>query len=208
MIAVGYEKLQGAYLRDILDQPRALQQTIAGLERMPALEALVADLRGGRRRRIVLTGMGGSYHILHPLHLRLIARGFDCSLAETSELVWTMPALLAPENVVIAVSQSGESAEIVRLLAHSAPLFVGVTNTPGSTLATHAAITILTRAGQEAAVSCKTAITAMAALDWLGEHLAGGDLPAVRRELEQVVPAAANYLSGWREHVATLVGAL
>src|SRR5690606_13991524 len=103
-IVIAFEKVQGGYCRDILEQPRALHYTVDGLEPLPALEAVRENLRTGRLRRIVLTGMGGSYQILHPLHLRLLAAGFDSIMAETSELLYSMPALLDSHNVVIAVS--------------------------------------------------------------------------------------------------------
>ena len=205
---IAFDRLEGAYLRDILGQPRALQATIAALEHMPALDELAADLRSGRRRRVVLTGMGGSYQILHPLHLRLIELGFDSIHTETSELLYSMPALLTPQNVVVAVSQSGASAEIVRLMRQRGPFYAGVTNTPGSGLARYADIALFTQAGEEAGVSCKTAVTSMAALHWLAEHLSGGDLTLARLELQLAVPAAEAYLSRWREHVTELVEAL
>jgi glucosamine--fructose-6-phosphate aminotransferase (isomerizing) len=191
-----------------LNQPEALRDTITDLTYVPALDALRDDLRTGRRRRVVLTGMGGSYQVLHPLHLRLLELGFDSILAETSELIYSMPSLLAKENVVIVVSQSGASAETVRMLDRERPLYVGVTNTPGSPLERRSAITVMTRAGEEAGVSCKTAVTSVAAAHWIGEHLAGSDLDAVRAALETVVPAAEAYLNNWCEHVAALVNEL
>ena len=65
-------RLQGNYLRDIQNQPRAMRETIAALAHVPALDTVREDLRAGRRGRIILTGMGGSYQVLHPLHLKLI----------------------------------------------------------------------------------------------------------------------------------------
>jgi glucosamine--fructose-6-phosphate aminotransferase (isomerizing) len=141
------EKIQGTYFTDILDQPRALRDTVAGLVPLPELEAVREDLRTRRLHRVVLTGMGGSYQILHPLHLHLIACGFDSIMVETSELLHSMPQLLHSQNVVIVVSQSGASAETVRLMDRQGPLYIGVSNTPESPLATRSGITLLTRAG-------------------------------------------------------------
>src|ERR1017187_3779303 len=72
--------VEGPYLRDILAQPRALEDTVAGLCDAPWL----ADLAGFDR--IVLTGMGASYHALHPLHIQLVEHGFHAVAYETSEL--------------------------------------------------------------------------------------------------------------------------
>jgi glutamine---fructose-6-phosphate transaminase (isomerizing) len=207
---IRFEALEGAYLRDILNQPRAMRDTIAALEPDPALDALRNDLRAGRRRRIVLTGMGGSYQVLYPLHLRLIELGFDSILAETSELLYAMPALIDPQNAVVIVSQSGASAEIVRLLERRGPFYAVVTNTPGSPAAARADAVIMTQAGEEAGVSCKTAVTALAATNWLAAHLEGGGgaLETVRRDLDAVPAAMDTYLSSWRDYVVNLVHTL
>ena len=202
------EKIQGTYLSDILSQPQALRDTVESLSIAPELEAVRENLRTGRLHRVVLTGMGGSYQILHPLNVRLTRAGFDSVMVETSELVHTVPQLLHPRNVVIAVSQSGSSAETVRLIEHQGPLYIGVSNTPGSPLATRSQIALLTKAGEEGGVACKTAVCSLAALYWLGEQLADGDLGAATAILATVPQAAGAYLERWREHVESLVGLL
>jgi glutamine---fructose-6-phosphate transaminase (isomerizing) len=203
-----FDRLQGNYLRDILNQPQAMRDTIATLDHIPALDGVREELRSGRRRQLVLTGMGGSYHVLQPLYLRLIELGFDTVLVETSELLYGMPRLLAESNVVLAVSQSGASAEIVRLMEHRGPLYVGISNTSGSPLVTHADIVIMTRAGEEGGVSSKTAVTSLAAARWFVAHLATRDLAEARHDLDALPLAMEHYLSAWRDHVAYLARTL
>lgn len=205
---IALENLQGTYFADILDQPRAIRDTVAGLVPLPEVEAVRANLRSGRLHRVVLTGMGGSYQILHPLHLRLTRCGLDSIMVETSELLHSAPELLSPRNVIIVVSQSGASAEIVRLVEQQGPLYLAVSNTPGSPLAARSHVTVLTRAGVEGGVSCKTAVTSLSALYWLGEHLSEGDLGSARQALDGVAPAAEAYLSRWEDHVNALVRTL
>lgn len=195
------EKLQGTYFKDILDQPQALRDTVEAFTAISELEFVRENLQAGRLDRVILTGMGGSYQILHPLHLRLISSGFNSIMVETSELVHSMPQLLHPRNVVIAVSQSGSSAEIVRLMDLQGPLYIGVSNTQSSPLAVRSQICLLTKAGEEGGVACKTAVTLLAALFWLGEQLTKGDLGAARQVLEMAAPAVEVYLARWHEHV-------
>jgi fructoselysine-6-P-deglycase FrlB-like protein len=192
------EKLQGTYLNDILDQPQALRDTVKALTASSEIEAVSDQLRTGRLDRVVLTGMGGSYQILHPLHLRLTSGGFNSIMVETSELVHSMPQLLDRRNVVIAVSQSGSSAETVRLMDRQGPLSIGVTNTPSPPLSTRSQITLLTRAGEEGGVACKTAVALLAALHWLEEQQTKGDHRSARQTLETVAPAVEAYLIRWR----------
>jgi glucosamine--fructose-6-phosphate aminotransferase (isomerizing) len=203
---ISFDLLETPYLRDILDQPKAFADTVAELQPIPLLTTLRKELMNGQRLRIVLTGMGGSYQLLYPIHFRLIQAGFDSIMVETSELLYTMPRLLAGENVVIAVSQSGASAEIVRLIERKgASLYlVGVTNTADSPLGRSADLVILTQAGEEAAISCKTAVTALGALEWVGEHLCDCDLKTLHAELSTLPVAFENYLSHWKDHIRAL----
>jgi glucosamine--fructose-6-phosphate aminotransferase (isomerizing) len=207
MTAPALRIVEGPYLRDILDQPRALEETIGHLATTAAIEGVARRLRDGEVGRVVLTGMGSSYHGLVPLHLRLVAAGLAPLTVEASELLHYQQPLLASGTLLVLVSQSGRSAEILRLLekvrGRGIPS-IGVSNTPESPLAREATALVLTRAGEEATVSCKTYLAAQAALAWLGEALSGGDPEAARAALARAVPAVAAYLEGWRSHVEWL----
>jgi glutamine---fructose-6-phosphate transaminase (isomerizing) len=203
--------VEGPYLRDILEQPDALNATAAGLDGSKALRSIASKLKRGKFRSIVLTGMGGSFHALHPANLALVDHGFTSLMIETSELIHHQRQLLTPKNLVIAVSQSGQSAEIVRLmqLNRRKAQVVAVTNTPDSPLARAADAVLTTQAGGEFSVSCKTYVTALMALRWLSEILTEGDLKRSRRELICAVPLVRDYLQDWQRHVrelATLLG--
>jgi glucosamine--fructose-6-phosphate aminotransferase (isomerizing) len=201
-----FSVIEGEYLRDVLDQPRALEDTLAGLKEMEKLRELATRLRGGEFKTVVLTGMGSSFHGLHPLRLELIDHGFTVVMAETSELIHYMRRLFDPKSLIVAVSQSGQSAEIVRLLeinGSKSPV-IAITNTAGSPVAAQAAATILTQAGKEFSVSCKTYLTALMALHWLGDIFCERDLRRTRDELKQAAPAVQSYLMGWKNHVQTL----
>ncbi len=193
---------QLTYIQDILDQPRSLRDTVSALRPLTGL-AEVGD------RTLILTGMGGSLAILHAAHQQLLNAGFRSVMMETSELLDSTPNLLRQDAVAIVVSQSGASAEIVRLLDRPGrPRIIGITNTADSPLATRADAVVLTHAGHEASVSCKTAVTAMAALHWVVAQLTAADLGATRRELAQLAPAFDAYLTRWEEHVVEMQEAM
>ncbi len=210
--------VEGQYLRDILDQPRALAATLERLEIPKELGAFATHLREGRIKRVVLTGMGASFYALYPLFLRLNEFGYTAAAVETSELVHSLECWIEPQTLIVAVSQSGQSAEIVRLIEKNTPkeskikesrtkenkrraAIVGITNAADSPLALGADALMLTMAGKEFSVSCKTYLTALMALHLLGEYLCGSDLVKTREDLGQTVLAVASYLRGWREHV-------
>jgi glucosamine--fructose-6-phosphate aminotransferase (isomerizing) len=155
---------------------------------------------------IVLTGMGNSFHILTPLYLKLIELGFPVLMAETSEVIHFMPQLLGNRTLLIVVSQSGRSGEIVRLLSMKggSRTILGVTNDHASPLAMESDVVALIQAGPEASVACKTTTASLAALAWIGESMATRDLSATKDRLEPIAPAVEQYLADWKNHVNTI----
>ncbi len=205
-LAADLNIIEGAYLRDILDQPRALKSTLESLEKTKPLEELASRLHRGKFQRIVLTGMGSSFHALHPLNLQLIDHGFTALMVETSELVHYKHRFFDPKTLIVAVSQSGRSAEMVRLaeVNRKRSSIIAVTNTPESPLVQHATAVVFTLAGEEFSVSCKTYVTALMALKWLGDILCRRDVKQTRRELSHAAPAVADYLTNWQKYVWSL----
>lgn len=196
--------LEGSYLRDLLAQPQAISDTVAALRTLPPV-----PLAAGAFERVVLTGMGSSLFAQHPLQLRLLSAGQTALLVETAELVHAQTSLLDDRTLVVAVSQSGRSAETVQLLDLVAgrprrPFVIGVTNTPDSPLARCANAVVPLQAGMESSVSCKTYLATLAALEWLAAALCGDDLGAVLQEFDRVALVAEAYLAKWRTHVAQL----
>lgn len=205
-MAASYSPASSPYLRDILDQPRAVRDTVAGLATTPELLRLARALANGTLRHVVLTGMGSSLTALVPLHLRLLETGCAAVWVETSELLHHQPRWLAPDCLLLVVSQSGGSAETVALLeknARRAPV-LGVTNTAGSPLAGGSEACVLLAAGREATVACKSYTATLAALAWLGEVLTGGEAgPALAADAEAAA-AMETYLAGRESHLREL----
>ncbi|MGD0580411.1 MAG: SIS domain-containing protein [Bryobacteraceae bacterium] len=199
-----------SYLKDLLEQPEAVARTMAGLEEQDSLAEFAQGLRAGRWRRVVLTGMGSSYWACHPLYLRLLAAGLTPVLVETSELIHFESDWLRPDTLVVAVSQSGRSVETVRLLemARGKAEVLGITNTADSPLARQSAGALLTRAGVETTVACKTYAATLIALEWLGDLLCGTTTAALKAQAEPAVEAMRRYLSGWPAHVGELMRTL
>jgi glucosamine--fructose-6-phosphate aminotransferase (isomerizing) len=192
------------YLGDILLQPAALEATYASLERSFSLGNVPQRLQAGEFRRILLTGMGSSYSIFYPLFYTLSQKALPVTHIEASELVHYAPELLQEDTLVITASQSGSSAETVRLLElcqQKKSTVVGITNTAGSPLATQADVVVMTEAGVEATVSCKTYVSALLALRWVEAALLGYDLDEAKAETKQAAALVRDYLENWQGHV-------
>ncbi len=200
-----FSLLEGGYLRDLLDEPRVLEQTLAGLQASAALSDFARDLERGRFRRVVLTGMGGSFDALHPLYFALNRSGFTTLMVETSELIHTVPEVVGEGTLLVILSQSGRSVEMLRLLdmRGSTPV-IAITNYAEADLAKRADAVVLTQAGVEFSVSSKTYVASLLALQWLRGILCTRDRSRVPDELRAAPSAAAAYLKNWKDHVGAL----
>ena len=200
------EVIRGRYLTDILSQPAALRATWDGLCATSVFSEIARACRPERFRQIVLTGMGSSYFGLHPLSIELAAHGWTPLMLETSELIHYYPQLLTASTLVVAVSQSGKSVEMVRMLELNSKraTVIGVTNTADSPLAREAWLAVLTAAGEEFSVSCKTYLAAQMALSALGAALCALDAGSRLDEWRTVAESAASYLEHWEAHVVEM----
>ncbi|HEY1902764.1 MAG TPA: SIS domain-containing protein [Terracidiphilus sp.] len=199
--------IEGAYLQDILDQPRAIRDTVTVLAKSEKLNDFIGNLLPSSYEQIVFTGMGGSYQVLYPLYLTLVELGYPARMAETSELLRFMPSLLTSRTLLIVASQSGRSGEILRLLKHGAdrPTILAITNDASAPLAKEADVIALIQAGPEASGACKTATATLAALTWIGGALSKRAVSATDNLIQQAAQAVEQYLAHWRDHVALLV---
>lgn len=204
---VDLSAIEGNYFRDLLGQPEALRHTIEKLSPSKELDSLASRLKKHRYDQVVLTGMGSSFHGLYPLLLQLTSAGYPVILLETSELVYYHRLLLNSGSLIIAVSQSGRSAEVVRLLKENRrrAQIIAVTNTANSPLARRSDAVILTHAGEEFSVSCKTYVCALLALQFLGDHLCGVGRVRRQRDPTSIVRPVTHYLARWKEHVQSML---
>ena len=133
----------GSPLRDSARRTLQLEQQ--------AIAALVARLDGGFDRacelilacrgRVVVTGMGKSGHIAGKIAATLASTGTPAFFVHPGEASHGDLGMITPGDVVLALSNSGETAEVTALLPllkrMGTPL-ISMTGRPGSTLARHA----------------------------------------------------------------------
>ncbi|PYO31219.1 MAG: glutamine--fructose-6-phosphate transaminase (isomerizing), partial [Candidatus Rokuibacteriota bacterium] len=176
-------------LKEIYEQPRAVADTLRGRVQpesgtvvLPEI-GLDPDVIEGIQR-VVLVACGTSYHaamVGRVMTERLAGLAAEVDLG--SEFRYR-DAVIGPETLIVALSQSGETADTLGAVkaarAKGAPV-VGITNVVGSALSREATGVLYTHAGPEIGVASSKTFTAtvtacyLLAL-WLGRRR--GTLPA------------------------------
>lgn len=179
--------------RDVAQQPAALRRLAETLS-TPQL-----TYSGGT---VVLTGMGSSLHALYPTFIDLRREGIPAVHVDASELVNHQLDGIAGAELVIAASQSGQSAEVVRLVEHleehhAVERLLLITNEPSSESALRAGQVVALGVGPEHSVSSKTFVATLAAADLVGRGIRS--LPRVA--WEQSIADAAHALETRIENV-------
>jgi len=175
--------------KEIFEQPRALADT---LEMIGGARTLTANLFGVAAPEL-FKGVG-SVLILAcgtSFHAGLVARywieqlaGLPCSVEIASEYRYRV-SVPDPAQLVVAISQSGETADTLASVRHAKSQgmlrTLAICNVPESAIVRECALRFLTRAGPEIGVaSTKAFTTQLAALFLLAATLAkqAGRLPA------------------------------
>ncbi|ATJ82162.1 KpsF/GutQ family sugar-phosphate isomerase [Halomonas beimenensis] len=118
------------------------QQAIAALiERLDGDFERACELILACRGRVVVTGMGKSGHVAGKIAATLASTGTPAFFVHPGEASHGDLGMITPGDVVLALSNSGETAEVTALLPLLKRLgtpLISMTGRPGSTLARHA----------------------------------------------------------------------
>jgi glucosamine--fructose-6-phosphate aminotransferase (isomerizing) len=145
---------------------------------------------------VVFTGMGSSLFAAYPAQAYLTEQGVRALVWETAELVHHHLKVLRPDTLLVVVSQSGQTAEVLRLL-ESLPAkarVLAVTNVEASPLAKRAKLLLPLMAGGQVAVSTKTYTCSVAVLMYLAFAIAGKAPSPLTQEVMRAVEAQEKIL--------------
>src|ERR1700719_4785000 len=148
------------FLRDILRQPDELQRTLEHLygTGRGSLDAAIALVRAARH--VYLSGIGSSWHAGLNVSALFQLGARPVYLVDAAELVQF--AAIPAGSVLIVISRSGRSVEIVQLLAkarESGAKVIGITNAADGTLAREAQIPLVIPVKLDHAISVNTYTT-------------------------------------------------
>ena len=166
------------FLIEILEQPKSLESTLdfycsgKGINKLKKIEEL---FNNGNYKNRIFTGMGSSYFTSYAAACLFNNLGIHSFAVNTSELIYYHSSILKNKVLVICISQSGESFEVVKFLEELTGNIscLGVSNEDESYLSKHANEILLSKAGEEEMTSTKTYTTITLVLSILGWYLAG-----------------------------------
>ncbi|HVF05199.1 MAG TPA: glutamine--fructose-6-phosphate transaminase (isomerizing) [Frankiaceae bacterium] len=166
--------------KEIQEQPGAVRDTLGGrlradgLLHLDELSMSDEDVRG--IEQVVIVAAGSSYHsgLIGKYAIERWAR-LPVHVEMASEFRYRDP-VVGRNTLVIAVSQSGETADTLEAVRHARSQrawVLAVTNTIGSTIARESDAALYTRCGPEVAVaSTKAVIAQIASMYLVGLYLA------------------------------------
>ncbi len=140
-----------AIARDVLATEAAALNALAATlgEGFTAAVTTLADIAG----RVVVTGMGKSGHVARKIAATLASTGTPALFVHPAEASHGDLGMIVPGDAVIALSNSGEAAELAAIVSHvrrfALPL-VAITSRAESTLARAADLVLLLPAAPEA----------------------------------------------------------
>lgn len=159
---------QGNKLKDCLDYYNSAK----GID---SLKELCDLFKNNSYKRIVFSGMGSSYYAPFSVVGYLTQNGIPSVVINAAELANNQLNLIEDDTLLILVSQSGESAEVVDVIegVKGRAKIVAVVNNEESTLAKESDIQLYINAGYEEFISSKSYVNTVATLQILAATLVG-----------------------------------
>ncbi len=165
---------------EILEQGRkVIEEEIRGLERLK--ESLdenfvkAVEILLGCRGKVILTGIGKSGHVARKIASTLASTGTPAHFLHPSEALHGDLGVIDKGDVVIAISNSGESGEVLALVPYLKMLgipLIAVTNRPDSTLAKYSDVHLFLNVEKEACPLQLAPTTSSTATLALGDAIA------------------------------------
>ena len=189
------------FLQDIIRQPAEMQRTIdyltgPGQEAMEQASSLIRSARD-----VVITGIGASWNAALSAGTLFYLAGRPVYMQEAGELLHF--TAIPRGAVIVAISRTGRSIEIVQLLAKaraSGAAIIGITNSADSPLARESAVAVVVPAALDHAISVNAYSTLLIAVSALASSATTG-FTSVATPLLHAIAEAGKCLNSWQEQL-------
>jgi glucosamine--fructose-6-phosphate aminotransferase (isomerizing) len=194
-------------LKEIMECPQAI--TTALVQDDAELSRIAKAVKDDR---IVFVACGTSRHAsLVGRYLFNRLAGKFCEVVVASEFPYIAKNIVGSDVLVVAVSQSGETADViegVKIAKANGAKILSITNVVGSTLDRMADYKLHLNCGPEVGVAATKTFVAQLTLMYLLAAAASGTLDEVKADLREVAKAYAGALEGWDAKTKALAGRL
>lgn len=148
--------------------------------------------------------MGSSFYACIPLSYILGNRlKVPVTIWDASELLHYAQGQIKKDTLLICVSQSGESAELVKLIESKVnPLCsISITNGVNNTLSRWSGTKLYTQAGPEEAVSTKTYTTTLAVMHIMAQQLTDLNIERAQSDILEISKYAEEFLLKSKDYI-------
>jgi arabinose-5-phosphate isomerase len=174
-----YQQSSGGLVRDLAVARRVIRAEIDGLEQLShtldTAFGVALDLCTAARGRLIVTGIGKSGHVARKIAATLASTGTPAQFVHPAEASHGDLGMIGVEDAILALSNSGESAELADIIFYSRrfkiPL-VAITGGRGSTLAEAADVVLPLPSAAEACPMGLAPTTSTTMMLALGDALA------------------------------------
>jgi glucosamine--fructose-6-phosphate aminotransferase (isomerizing) len=169
------------YLKDVVSQHDDLKAALNyyfNEENLAKISAITKMTFG----HVIFTGMGSSHYCSHSASIYLSVMGINSRVISCAELLHYESCLVKKDTLVIVISQSGESAEIKKLIEKLGDVkIIGITNDVLSSLGKRADIVFNLNLPPEKAVSTRTYISSVVLCLLISYGIAGKLKPEIKK---------------------------
>lgn len=171
-------------------------------ERNVELEMLKKSFDEGKFKRILFVGMGSSFYAPYSVVDYLTNKGIPSVVLNAYEVSRYQMGQISKDTLVVAISQSGKSKEVVELIdkAKKITTVVGIVNKEDSILAKEADIKLFIHAGTEKHISNKSYLCTLAVLNIFAAFIVGELNKELIKQFYDIAEWIKNYLDNMQKN--------
>jgi glucosamine--fructose-6-phosphate aminotransferase (isomerizing) len=191
------------FLQDILRQPSELRRVIGHLTEagQRSLESTASAIRGARH--VYLTGIGASWNAALSAGSLFYSGARPVYMLDAAELLQF--SKIPPDSVILTLSRSGRSVEIVKLLAKAREAdatVIGVTSSEDGALAREAQIPIVIPVKPDHGISVNTYSALAATAGAIASATVSSFDANLAASLLRAIAGAAESIPRWQQQLA------
>lgn len=198
------------YLKALQDEHKCLLNALPSY--YPSAEqagrAIRQMMETGKANRIIFAGMGSSLYAARSVLARLNQNGFFSLAANACELITQMPGMVDQKTILVGISQSGNTPELIALMEHAkrtAAMTVAMFNQEESKLKGLAGEELRLGVGRETPISNKTYYAQVAQLQVLACAVLGEGFGEVTKEIHKAADWHQTYVENQQEKTLPVI---